>query len=137
LPPVVLRGRRPGGGDQVLEGEKLVGLLGGKETMLDQAHEDTTGEVLIALDDVDGLRTCPGHRVEMRGHRGEARRGVGRRIVATGGVSVLGALGHAEQVRRPLADIARALRGNQDQRGRPVVFHAAVEQPERAGGTAF
>ena len=41
--------------EQVVEREELVGLLGGEEAVLDEAHQDAAGEVLVALQHVDVL----------------------------------------------------------------------------------
>ena len=79
----------PVGASRLSDREEVVGLLGGEEAVLDQAHEDAAGEVLVALHHVDVLGRDAGHLVELRGHRGEARRGVERRVVAAGGVAVL------------------------------------------------
>ena len=99
--------------------------------MLDEAHEHAAREVLVALDDVDVGRRHPGHRVEVRRHRREARSRVERGVVDRGAVTMFRTLRHAEHVDPLLAQVARTFGGHQDERRSAVVLEAAVEEPER------
>jgi hypothetical protein len=120
----------PGGGQEVLHHEEIVGLLRGEEAVLDQAHEHAAGEVLVALHHVHVARAEARHLVELRRHRGEGRRGVEWRVVGARGVPVLRALRGAQEIGRARLEIARPLGGDDHERGGAVVLHAAVEEAE-------
>src|SRR5215470_12603374 len=116
--------------EQVLHLEEVVGLLGGEEAVLDQAHEHAPREVLVALHHPHVLGLHPRHVVELRRHRGEARCGVEGRIVAARGIPVFGALGYAEAVRGVRPQVARPLRRDHDDGGGAVVLHAEVVEAQ-------
>ena len=106
--------------------------------MLDQAHQNPAGEVLVALDNVDVLWTELGHVVHVPGDRLEMRAGqirrrkAGRRAVH----AIAGADGRAEHVGRRLLQVPGALGGYQDDGGGAVVLLTTIEEVERFGDPA-
>src|SRR6266481_1282127 len=116
----------PGGRSKVLEREKLVGLLRFEKAMLSQRHDHAAGEVLIALNHADIGRAETRHPVKVRRDGIEARAGIERRIVGHGSRAISGSDSRTEQVNRLVPKIPGALLSNEHERGRAIIFHAAI-----------